>query len=63
MFETTLSLKGGGKMKEYEKKINTARDLEELKNNDYVLYAKIKQLIINARELQAVRNGEILSNR
>lgn len=50
-------------MKEYEKKINTARDLEELKNNDYVLYAKIKQLIINARELQAVRNGEILSNR
>lgn len=49
-------------MKEYEKKISTARDLEELKNNDYALYMKIKQLIINARELQALKNGEFLLN-
>ncbi len=40
-------------------KINTALELENLKKYDFELYEKIKQLIINARELKALKDGEL----
>ncbi|GAA0104078.1 hypothetical protein UT300013_07000 [Paraclostridium sordellii] len=43
-----------------EQKINVALELAEMEGYDYELCQKIKQLIINARELQALRQGEMI---
>ncbi|TAN66817.1 hypothetical protein WS9_009565 [Paraclostridium sordellii 8483] len=43
-----------------EQKINVALELAEMEKYDYELCQKIKQLIINARELQALRQGEMI---
>lgn len=40
-----------------EKKIDTALELEELRIYDNALYQKIKQLILNAKELKDIKEN------
>lgn len=40
-----------------EKKIDTALELEELRVYDNTLYKKIKQIILNAKELNDIKKN------
>lgn len=43
-----------------DKKKEIALELEEMKEYDNALYQKIKLLITTARELKALKNGELI---
>ncbi|MGU8449435.1 hypothetical protein V1657_11710 [Clostridium perfringens] len=47
-------------MSNQDKKKDIALALEEIKDYDNALYQKIKSLITTARELKALKNGELI---